>query len=59
MAKESKLVQLTVKIDGTEDTLTKMVPEHSQEAEYMALKLKAQSMGSSVETPDLSPITIE
>ena len=36
MAKESKLVTLQVKINGTEDLLIKEVPEHSLEAEYQA-----------------------
>ncbi len=59
MAKESKLVTLQVKINGTDDILVKEVPEHSLEAEYQALKLKADSMGASVEVPDLAPITVE
>ena len=59
MAKESKLVTLQVKINGTDDLLIKEVPEHSLEAEYQALKLKADSMGASVEVPDIVPITVE
>ncbi len=59
MAKESKLVKLQVKIDGTDDLLIKEVPEHSLEAEYQALKLKASSMGASASVPDIAPITVE
>tara|TARA_Y100001937_G_scaffold107981_2_gene151194 strand:- start:1190 stop:1336 length:147 start_codon:yes stop_codon:yes gene_type:complete len=48
-----------VKIDGTDDLLIKEVPEHSLEAEYQALKLKASSMGASASVPDIAPITVE
>lgn len=59
MAKESKLVTLQVKIDGTDDLLVKEVPEHSLEAEYQALKLKASTMGASNAVPDIAPLTVE
>ena len=58
MAKESKLVRLKVKIEG-DNYLYKDVPEHSLAHAYTALALKAASMGSSEEVPDLAPITIE
>jgi hypothetical protein len=55
MAKESKLVRLKIKIEG-DNYIYKDVAEHSLEAEYAALVLKAASMTSVGEVPDLLPI---
>jgi len=48
-------VRLKVKIEG-DNYIYKDVAEHSLEAEYAALVLKAASMTSVGEVPDLLPI---